>query len=96
MPSIAQPNAGTVPGPDVIVGDVSGSQFGSGTQVGSVGTDSCNQGRECTGLLAIMTTRFQNLYRMKAKQRPAFEQIGQFSVKHAFTALANKYLRPWL
>src|SRR5688572_15929093 len=41
------PEAGTVPGPDVIVGDLTGlAQFGSsGTQVGlAVGTDSCNAG----------------------------------------------------
>ncbi|HNU07691.1 MAG TPA: hypothetical protein PKO33_07990, partial [Pyrinomonadaceae bacterium] len=40
--------AGTVPGPDVVVGDLTGlAQFGSssGTQVGlAVGTDSCNYG----------------------------------------------------
>ena len=42
------PAVGTRPGPDVIVGELSGlAQFGasSGTQVGlAVGTDSCNAG----------------------------------------------------
>ncbi len=42
------PAVGTRPGPDVIVGDLSGlAQFdgSSGTQVGlAVGTDSCNAG----------------------------------------------------
>src|SRR4030095_13617935 len=45
--SIVMPAVGTQPGPDVIVGDLSGlAQFGSaGTQVGlAVGTDSCNAG----------------------------------------------------
>ena len=44
----SNPETGSVPGPDVIVGDLSGlAQFGSqsGTQVGlAVGTDSCNFG----------------------------------------------------
>ena len=49
MPSMNSPEAGTVPGPDVVVGDLSGlAQFGSsGTQVGlAVATDSCNFGAE--------------------------------------------------
>ena len=45
MPALNSPEDGSVPGPDVIVGDVYGlAQFGSnGTQVGlAVGTNSCN------------------------------------------------------
>jgi hypothetical protein len=48
LPASDSPQPGTVPGPDVVVGDVNGlAQFGSssGTQVGlALGTDSCNFG----------------------------------------------------
>ncbi|HSS19128.1 MAG TPA: Calx-beta domain-containing protein [Pyrinomonadaceae bacterium] len=93
----AGPLAGTVPGPDVIVGDLSGlAQFGSssGTQVGlAVGTDSCNAGVVPLNWLALPANDHpvipQNLYRMSggAGNTDRFEQIGQSSVKHAFTAL---------
>ena len=64
--------AGTVPGPDVIVGDLSGlAQLGtsSGTQVGlAVGTDSCNAGVVPLNWLALPANDHpvipQNLYRM--------------------------------
>jgi glucose/arabinose dehydrogenase len=89
--------AGTVPGPDVIVGDLSGlAQFGSssGTQVGlAVGTDSCNAGVVPLNWLALPAADHpvipQNLYRMSggAGNNDRFEQIGQSNVKHAFTAL---------
>jgi glucose/arabinose dehydrogenase len=89
--------AGTVPGPDVIVGDLSGlAQFGSssGTQVGlAVGTDSCNAGVVPLNWLALPNNDHpvipQNLYRMSggATNDQRFEQVGQSSVKHAFTAL---------
>jgi glucose/arabinose dehydrogenase len=89
--------AGTVPGPDVIVGDLSGlAQFGSssGTQVGlAVGTDSCNAGVVPLNWLALPANDHpvipQNLYRLSggAGNNDRFEQIGQSSVKHAFTAL---------
>jgi len=93
----AQPTAGTVPGPDVIVGDLSGlAQFGaiSGTQVGlAVGTDSCNAGTVDLNWFALPSNDHpvipQNLYRMSggATNDERFEQIGQSNVKHAFTAL---------
>lgn len=93
------PEPGSVPGPDVIVGDLSGlAQFGSssGTQVGlAVGTDSCNLGTVDLNWLANPVNDHpvipQNLYRMSggATNDERFEQIGQSSVKHAFTALTN-------
>ncbi|MBX3281702.1 MAG: carboxypeptidase regulatory-like domain-containing protein [Acidobacteria bacterium] len=93
MPTMA-PGAGTVPGPDVIVGDLSGlAQFGGsdGTQVGlAVATDSCNFGTENLHWNANPSNDHpvipQNLYRMSASG-DRMEQIGQSSVKHAFTAL---------
>lgn len=95
----AQPRVGSVPGPDVIVGDLSGlAQFGSssGTQVGlAVGTDSCNAGTVDLHWLANPNNDHpvipQNLYRMSggATNDERFEQIGQSNVKHAFTALTN-------
>jgi len=99
MPSLNADNAGSVPGPDVIVGDLSGlAQFGgsSGTQVGlAVGTDSCNFGVENLHWFALPDNDHpvipQNLYRMSGgpTNNDRFEQIGQSSVKHAFTALTN-------
>lgn len=95
----ATPSTGSVPGPDVIVGDLSGlAQFGSsaGTQVGlAVGTDSCNFGTVDLDWFALPDNDHpvipQNLYRMSggANNDERFEQIGQSSVKHAFTALTN-------
>lgn len=92
----ANNNAGTVPGPDVIVGDLSGlAQFGSaaGTQVGlAVGTDSCNAGTIDLDWFANPSNNHpvipQNLYRMSAGGG-TFEQVGQGQMKHAFTALTN-------
>lgn len=99
LPPTNDPQAGTVPGPDVIVGDLSGlAQFGgsSGTQVGlSVGTDSCNFGTVDLNWFANPSNDHpvipQNLYRMSGGTDNAerFEQVGQSSVKHAFTALTN-------
>ena len=99
MPPLNDPNAGTVPGPDVIVGDVYGlAQFGgsSGTQVGlAVGTNSCNFGTENLNWFQLPSNDHpvipQNLYRMSggATNDERFEQIGQSSVKHAFTALTQ-------
>lgn len=95
----AAPGVGTVPGPDVVVGDLSGlAQFGSssGTQVGlAIGTDSCNFGVENLHWFQNPDNDHpvipQNLYRMSggAQNNDRFEQIGQSSVKHAFTALTN-------
>ena len=99
LPAVASPEAGTVPGPDVIVGDLSGlAQFGSssGTKVGlAVGTDSCNFGTVDLNWLANPANDHpvipQNLYRMSGgpNNDERFEQVGQSSVKHAFTALTN-------
>jgi hypothetical protein len=95
----ANPETGTVLGPDVVVGDLSGlAQFGSssGTQVGlAVGTDSCNFGTVDLNWFANPANDHpvipQNLYRMSggATNDERFEQIGQSFVKHAFTALTN-------
>jgi hypothetical protein len=99
MPSMqsAQPSAGTVPGPDVIVGDLNGlsqpDTASAGTQVGiSVGTDSCNLGAVNLDWFRTPDNNHpvipQNFYRMSANA-DRFEQIGQSSVKHAFTALTE-------
>lgn len=99
LPAMRNPESGNVPGPDVIVGDLSGlAQFGnsSGTQVGlAVGTDSCNFGTVDLHWLANPVNDHpvipQNLYRMSggATNDERFEHIGQSNVKHAFTALTN-------
>lgn len=99
LPAMRNPEAGSVPGPDVVVGDLFNlSQFGaaSGTQVGlAVGTSSCNFGTENLRWLALPSNDHpvipQNLYRMSggATNDERFEQIGQSSVKHAFEALAE-------
>jgi hypothetical protein len=92
-------NAGTVPGPDVVVGDLMGlAQFGSavGTQVGlAVGTDSCNYGTIDLNWFANPANDHpvipQALYRQSGgtSNSERFEQIGQGQVKHAFTALTQ-------
>jgi hypothetical protein len=97
LPALNDPDAGSVPGPDVVVGDLSGlAQFGSssGTRVGlAVGTDSCNFGTVNLNWFALPNNDHpvipQNLYRMSggAENDERFEQIGQSNVKHAFTAL---------
>ena len=98
MPALPQPNPGTTPGPDVIVGDLPAmQQFGSaGTQVGvAVATTSCNQGTIDLDWFALPQTDHpvipQNLYRMSggADNTERFEQIGQSWLKHAFTALTQ-------
>lgn len=99
LPALGGTDNGTVPGPDVIVGDLIGlAQFGSsnGTQVGlAVGTDSCNAGTIDLNWFANPNNDHpvipQNLYRMSggASNNERFEQIGQSSVKHAFTALTQ-------
>jgi hypothetical protein len=96
LPPMNRPEAGSRPGPDVVVGDLSGlAQFGSssGTQVGlAVGTDSCNFGTVDLDWFANPQNDHpvipQNLYRMSVNA-DRFEQIGQSNVKHAFTALTN-------
>ena len=88
-------NAGTRPGPDVVVGDVFGlSQFGrSGTRVGlALGTTSCNYGEVDLNWNRLPSNDHpvipQNLYRMSADES-RFEQIGQSQVKHGFFALTQ-------
>ena len=95
------PNAAAfVPGPDVIVGDLTDlQQFGgSGTQVGlAMTTISCNQGAEELNWLGMPATDHplipQNLYRMSggAGNNERFEQIGQSWIKHAFLALQEDF-----
>jgi hypothetical protein len=96
MPALPNPNPGTTPGPDVIVGDLpTMQQFGSaGTQVGvAIATTSCNAGTIDLDWFALPQTDHpvipQNLYRMSggADNTERFEQIGQSWLKHAFTAL---------
>jgi uncharacterized repeat protein (TIGR01451 family) len=85
-----------VAGPDVIVGDLSGTQqFGSNaTTVGvSIGTTSCNNGTVSLHWSAMPNTDHpvipQNLYRLSggATNDERFEQIGQSWLKHAFAAV---------
>ena len=95
------PNAiTTVPGPDVIVGDLpSMFQFGtSGTQVGlSVGTTACNNGNIALDWVQLPDIHHpaipQNLYRMSggAINNERFEQIGQSWAKHAFFAFQEDF-----
>ena len=98
LPALQQPGVGTTPGPDVIIGDLSGlAQFGSaGTRVGlAVGTDSCNAGTVDLDWFALPDNDHpvipQNLYRMSGgvSNNERFEQVGQSSCKHAFTALTQ-------
>jgi hypothetical protein len=94
----AQEVPDSVPGPDVIVGDLpSMTQSGSsGTQVGlGIATTSCNNGDQNLNWFALPNTDHpvipQNLYRMSggANNDDRFEQIGQSWLKHAFTALTE-------
>lgn len=98
LPASPSPNAGTVPGPDVIVGDLTNlQQFGaSGTQVGlAVGSDSCNTGTVDLNWFQLPNNDHpvipQNLYRMSGgpTNDARFEQIGQSHLKHAFAALTG-------
>ena len=91
-------NPESVPGPDVIVGDLPDlEQYGSaGTQVGlGVATTSCNNGTQPIDWLALPNTDHpvipQNLYRMSggASNNDRFEQVGQSWMKHAFFALED-------
>jgi hypothetical protein len=85
-----------VPGPDAVVGDMSGlAQFGtpSGGQVGlAIGTTCCNNGDQPLHFYQFPNSDHsvisQNLYRMSggASNDDRFEQIGQSWVKHTFGA----------
>src|SRR6185436_1421348 len=88
----------SVPGPDVIVGDLPAlDQFGTdGTQVAlALATTSCNNGTVDLNWFAMPNTDHpvipQNLYRMSGgtSNDERFEQIGQSWLKHAFTALTG-------
>jgi hypothetical protein len=97
LPALNQPGVGTVPGPDVILGDLIGleqSETGSvGGRVGlALGTDACNQGTIDVDWIALPSNDHpfipQNVYRMSggADHTQQFEQIGQSWGKHAFAA----------
>jgi hypothetical protein len=71
--SAVMPAVGTVPGPDVIVGELIGLEQSDGGSVGgrvglALGTDACNQGTENVGWFALPSNDHpfipQNLYRM--------------------------------
>jgi hypothetical protein len=98
--SAVMPGVGTVPGPDVIVGELIGlEQSDTGSVNGRVGlalgTDACNKGIENTAWIALPSNNHpfipQNLYRMSggATNDERFEQIGQSWGKHAFAAASS-------
>ena len=94
-----QPSVGTVPGPDVIVGDLPsvGQAGSSGSFVGlAVGTVSCNPGVVDVNWYGLPDNDHpvvaQNLYRMSggATNTDRFEQIGQSWLKHTFQVVAEE------
>jgi Divergent InlB B-repeat domain len=99
--SVAMPAVGTQPGPDVIVGDLSGlAQFDNavGTKVGlALATVSCNNGQVDLDWFKLPDNHHpvigQNLYRMSGgtDNTERFEQVGQASVKHAFFANSQDF-----
>src|SRR5437667_10524259 len=100
LPALNVPLPGTVPGPDVIVGellDFVQSQTGSvNGRVGlALGTDACNKGTVNVDWIALPSNDHpfipQNVYRMSggASNTQRFEQIGQSWGKHAFTAASS-------
>jgi hypothetical protein len=100
LPAMHQPGVGTVPGPDVIVGDlIDLVQLDNGAVNGrvgvSLGTDACNKGTVDVEWIALPDNRHpfipQNLYRMSdgATNNERFEQIGQSWGKHAFAAASS-------
>ena len=100
LPALNQPGVGTVPGPDVIIGELIGlvqSETGSvGGRVGlALGTDACNKGTIDVDWFALPSNDHpfipQNVYRMSgsADNTQRFEQIGQSWGKHAFTAASS-------
>ena len=100
LPALNQPGVGTIPGPDVIIGELIGlvqSQSGAvGGRVGlALGTDACNKGTIDVDWFALPNSDHpfipQNVYRMSggADNTQQFEQIGQSWGKHAFTAASS-------
>ncbi len=100
LPALNVPLPGTVPGPDVIVGellDFVQSQTGSvGGRVGlALGTDACNKGTVNVDWFALPSNDHpfipQNVYRRSggADNTERFEQIGQSWGKHAFAAASS-------
>jgi hypothetical protein len=98
--SAVMPAVGTVPGPDVIVGELLDFvQYENGEVNGFVGlalgTDACNKGTVNVGWHALPSNDHpfipQNLYRMSggATNNDRFEQIGQSWGKHAFAAASS-------
>ena len=98
--SAVMPAVGTVPGPDVIVGELLDFiQYETGEVNGFVGlalgTDACNQGTVNVGWVALPSNDHpfipQNLYRMSggADNTQRFEQLGQSWGKHAFAAASS-------
>jgi hypothetical protein len=94
------PGIGTVPGPDVIVGELLDFfQYETGEVNGFVGlalgTDACNKGIENAAWIALPSNNHpfipQNLYRMSGgtDNTERFEQIGQSWGKHAFAAASS-------
>ena len=62
LPALNQPGVGTVPGPDVIIGELIGlQQLTSGAVNGrvgiSLGTDACNKGTDRRGLVCLAEQR---------------------------------------
>ena len=97
LPAMHQPGVGTIPGPDVIVGNLLDfAQMENGQVNGRVGlalgTDACNKGTIDVDWFALPSNDHpfipQNLYRMSggATNNDRIEQIGQSWGKHAFTA----------
>ena len=100
LQSVSMPAVGTVPGPDVIVGELLDFvQYETGEVNGFVGlalgTDACNKGTENTAWIALPSNNHpfipQNLYRLSggADNTERFEQLGQSWGKHAFAAASS-------
>ena len=98
--SAVMPGVGTVPGPDVIVGELLDFiQYENGAVNGFVGlalgTDACNKGIQNAAWIALPSNNHpfipQNLYRMSggSANNDRFEQLGQSWGKHAFAAASS-------
>src|SRR5207249_1949397 len=100
LQSAVMPGVGTVPGPDVIVGELLDLvQLDNGEVNGrvgvSLGTDACNQGTIDVDWFALPSNDHpfipQNLYRMSGgvSNNDRFEHLGQSWGKHAFAAASS-------